>query len=283
MSSADEILRLDANDYTLSLTHEVMHPKMRAGKVSNDQYLEVSDRTALRLRFSADRKTVEILPHAISKDWKMLSRKISGELTSGDAGTRIYEVDEGLRFMGRLEIEASKTGLAATLIKFGSGVPVIMSVRGRVDPTTQKDGQSPEEDFFFEMVESRTVPEAVLKGDVLTTRTKTRVKKVAPPKATRIQASRAVSQELPGHFQIEVFVEKIPHKHWIPSMKLGEDVLLYNVEFHVPEGSASNNSFVIYSDDKKQIQDWVAALAKLLNIDPEGVVQLEKKPNKAQK
>ncbi len=132
LASGAEILPLDADDYTLTLTHEVRHPQVRLpnDEIPKAEYLLVKERKTVRLRFSDDRKKVEILP-----------RGVSGELTSADAHKRVYQLTKGLFAGGRFAIETTETGLTATLTEFGSGVPVISSARGEVKPTTRKAEQ----------------------------------------------------------------------------------------------------------------------------------------------
>jgi hypothetical protein len=134
------------------------------------------------------------------------------------------------------------------------------------------------EDFFFEMVEPAGIrPELKLDGEVLSITTRTKIKKIDPPKAAKIIATPAdPAFEPPGRFQIKVFLEAAPgpEKPWIPGMKLGEEIVLYGVVFRpaVPENPDPKGSLVIYGNDRKKIRDWVTALAKLLEIDAERVV-----------
>lgn len=126
---AADPLPLYADDYTLKVTQEALHPKMGgpSDKVPDNSYLPAKKQADLRLRFSKDRKKVYILPG-----------EISGVQTSGDGSKRVYLLKKGLFAGGRLTVEKTKKGLVTTFTVFGSGVPVISSKRGVIKPTTPK-------------------------------------------------------------------------------------------------------------------------------------------------
>jgi hypothetical protein len=82
----------------------------------------------LRFQFSEDREKIEIP-----------SFRAKGKLTSGNAGTLVYQFTSSLTAGGRLTIEKTRAGMTATFTKFGSGLPVISSERGEFEPTARTD------------------------------------------------------------------------------------------------------------------------------------------------
>jgi hypothetical protein len=96
LGSAEDLLPLGSDNYTMKVTEEVTHPKV--GNPSEnfpcDEYRPAKEQMTLSLRFSKDRKKVEILP-----------RGVSGELTSADANERVYLLSKGLFAGGRLIVE----------------------------------------------------------------------------------------------------------------------------------------------------------------------------------
>ena len=132
LASAADPLPLPSDNYTLKVTEEVTHPKVANpfAKIPNDEYRPAKKQKALSLRFSKDRKKVEILP-----------RGVSGELTSSDGKKRVYKLSKGLFAGGQLIVERTKKGLVTTFTEFGSGVLVTSSKRGGIKPTARKAKQ----------------------------------------------------------------------------------------------------------------------------------------------
>ena len=55
---------------------------------------------------------------------------ISGELEKVAGNSRIYDLNKGLFAGGRLIVKQTRKGREITFTEFGSGAPVISSVRG---------------------------------------------------------------------------------------------------------------------------------------------------------
>ncbi|BCX46965.1 hypothetical protein HAHE_08730 [Haloferula helveola] len=122
---ASESLPLASTEYTLILTHEAKRPEVRlpGDAIPEKEYRAVKERSILHVRFTEDRKAVEIMPAGIV-----------GKVANADAKKRVYRLTKGLFAGGQLIIESTANGLTATLTEYGSGVPVISSVRGEFKP-----------------------------------------------------------------------------------------------------------------------------------------------------
>lgn len=129
LASAAAPFPLGSDKYAMTVTKEVTHPKVSSPfeQIPNEQYLPSKKKSVLKLKFSKDRKKVEILP-----------RGISGELGKANDTRRVYELRKGLFAGGRLIIQKTKTGIISTFTEFGSGVPVISSERGEIKPIVSK-------------------------------------------------------------------------------------------------------------------------------------------------
>ena len=111
LSSTAGLLPLESENYTVTVTKEVTHPKVSSPfeKIPDEQYLPTKKKETMSLKFSKDRKKVTILP-----------REISGELAKVDNNKRVYKLGKGLFAGGRLVVEKTKNGLVSTFTEFGS-------------------------------------------------------------------------------------------------------------------------------------------------------------------
>lgn len=121
-------------EYTLQLTHTARHPKVQfpTDLVPEAEYKKVDEPPSL-VRFSDDLKTLRLVGYGGV-----------GELESRAGDTLVYTLDRGLDASGgppaQVIVTQTKDGITATLIQFGSGVPVIVSHKGTLVEKTTKDG-----------------------------------------------------------------------------------------------------------------------------------------------
>ena len=120
---------LEDGHYTLKITHVAKHPFVGSPRVPipDEQYKATDEGGELQVWFSEKGKVVTILP-----------RKISGSLERADVKSREYRLVRGLFAGGRLSVKDTPGGRVATFTEYGSGVPVISSLRGKLEPAKAK-------------------------------------------------------------------------------------------------------------------------------------------------
>jgi hypothetical protein len=121
-------------EYTFKITHVADHPEVSFphSPIPNKAYKPVKEEKTLIVRFTKKSKEVLILPGGVA-----------GTLEKADANGQVYKLSKGLFAGGSFTLNHTKKGLIATYTKFGSGVPVISSVRGSVrqpDKKAEQDG-----------------------------------------------------------------------------------------------------------------------------------------------
>ncbi len=121
-------------EYTFKITHVAHEPSAAVrfphSPIPDKVYKPAKEEKALSIRITKKGKEILILPQGVS-----------GNLEKTNANGQVYQLSEGLFAGGRLTLDHTKKGVIATYTIFGSGLPVISSVRGSVSHVDKKAEQ----------------------------------------------------------------------------------------------------------------------------------------------
>jgi hypothetical protein len=125
---------LKDGNYTLKVTHSARHPAVQFphSPIPEKEYQPAKDQPDIQLRFLDQGRKVVVQPKGAP------GKAISGKLEKASADGRIYQLTEGLFAGGSLTLKQTNAGFIATYTIYGSGVPIIASFRGPVEPADQR-------------------------------------------------------------------------------------------------------------------------------------------------
>ncbi len=124
LAAADVVTPPDGS-YQLRVTHQA---RLQPGNdhlkpIPSAQYLPARGIPDVGVRISDGGKQVILMP-----------RKISGALQATTNAVATYQLEEGLFAGGSLTVEKTESGWIGTFTEFGSGRPILSSVRGPLTP-----------------------------------------------------------------------------------------------------------------------------------------------------
>lgn len=124
LAAADVVTPPDGS-YQLRVTHQARlqtdnHPLK---PIPSAQYQPTNGLPEITVRISGGGKQAILMPG-----------KISGALQSSTNAVATYDLTEGLFAGGSLTVEKTESGWTGTFTRFGSGRPILSSVRGPLSP-----------------------------------------------------------------------------------------------------------------------------------------------------
>lgn len=123
--AAADVVTPPEGSYQLRVTHQArLEPDNTPLKpIPSAQYQPTNGLPEITVQISGGGKQVSLMPG-----------KISGTLQSNTNAVATYHLTQGLFAGGSLTVEKSESGWVGTLTRFGSGRPILSSVRGPLSP-----------------------------------------------------------------------------------------------------------------------------------------------------
>ncbi len=123
--AASDVVTPPDGSYQLRVTHQArLQPDNHPLKpIPSAQFQPTNGLPEITVRISGGGKQVSLMPG-----------KISGALQSNTNAIATYDLTEGLFAGGSLTVEKSESGWVGTFTRFGSGRPILSSVRGPLSP-----------------------------------------------------------------------------------------------------------------------------------------------------
>ncbi len=118
--------QLNGNSYILSVNRISDHPDVQFPfeELHEDNYVESTQGAQYEINFSDDIKTITIMSDVL----------ISGEIETDDENRKNYSLTDGLFAGGRFNVWIVDKHFEAEFTVNGSGVPIIRSERGILEP-----------------------------------------------------------------------------------------------------------------------------------------------------
>ena len=122
-----EFSQLNGNSYILSVNRISDHPDVQFPfeELHEDNYVESTQDVQYEINFSDDIQTITIVSDVL----------ISGEIETDDEILKNYSLTNGLFAGGRFNVWIVDKHFEAEFTVYGSGVPIIKSERGVLEPS----------------------------------------------------------------------------------------------------------------------------------------------------
>ena len=121
-----QFTRLGGGNFILNVNRIVTHPDVQFPheKLQDIDYQKTTENSHYKVRFSENSETIIILPDSIS-----------GRFEKEDNEFKQYVLEKGLFAGGRFIVWIIDNKFEAEFTIYGSGVPIIQSERGYLEPT----------------------------------------------------------------------------------------------------------------------------------------------------